>query len=313
MNFVAIDFETANEKRNSACSLGITVVQNNQIVEEKYWLIRPEEFRFVPMNIMIHGIYPSQVEKEPPFDILWPEILPYLENNLVVAHNAAFDISVLRNTLDYYNIPFPKFDYCCTLAMSRKFYPYLHNFKLNTVCNHLGYKFQHHHASADASACANILIEIIRELQSDSIDEIAKQVGVTIGKVYPGGYKASTSKGIGTTSSSRVTSIISDSGELDSILTESNSMKSQLIENSVIAITGGLHSMSRNDAIDFIQKHGGRYSSSVTKKTNLLLTNVKNPDSIPLEMMSSKLRRAMYLKENGQDIRIISEEDLGLC
>ena len=46
MDFVAIDFETANEKRNSACSIGLTVVKNNKIVEEKYFLIKPCEMRF---------------------------------------------------------------------------------------------------------------------------------------------------------------------------------------------------------------------------------------------------------------------------
>lgn len=79
MNFVAIDFETANEKRNSPCSLGLAVIKDNKVVKEKYWLIRPYEFRFQPMNIMIHGIRPSDVESEPEFDALWPEISQYLE------------------------------------------------------------------------------------------------------------------------------------------------------------------------------------------------------------------------------------------
>ena len=104
MNFIAIDFETANEKRASACSLGITVVKNNKIIEEKYWLIKPKPFRFESRNIIIHGIREEDVINEKEFDELWPEIKPYLENNLVIAHNASFDFSVLRNTLDLYNL-----------------------------------------------------------------------------------------------------------------------------------------------------------------------------------------------------------------
>jgi DNA polymerase III subunit epsilon len=304
MNFVAIDFETANEKRNSACSLGITVVKNNRIAEERYWLIRPEEMRFAPVNIMIHGIYPAQVVNEPTFDLLWPEILPYIENSLVIAHNAAFDISVLRNTLAYYQIPFPYFTYGCTLAMSRKYFSYLPNYKLNTVSKHLGYTFQHHHASADASACANILIEIAQELQLDSFNEIAKKVGVCPGKVYPGGYKPATSKGTSVTSNRQF-----------ELLTQEVLMKQRSVpsfKDKVVAITGGLRSMSRNEAIELIHDNGGRYSSSVTKKTNMLLTNVKNPDTIPTDMMSTKLRRTLYLREMGQDIVIVSEDNLGL-
>ena len=78
MDFVAIDFETANEKRASACSLGITVVKNNKITEEKYWLIKPCPFRFESRNIMIHGIREEDVIDEKEFDKLWPEIKPYI-------------------------------------------------------------------------------------------------------------------------------------------------------------------------------------------------------------------------------------------
>lgn len=100
MNFTAIDFETANEKRNSACSLGITRVENNKIVDRKYFLIKPPEMRFVPQNIWIHNIYPEDVENADTFDKIWPKIKDYFEEELVIAHNASFDMSVLRNLLE---------------------------------------------------------------------------------------------------------------------------------------------------------------------------------------------------------------------
>ncbi|MGL5694720.1 MAG: 3'-5' exonuclease, partial [Peptostreptococcaceae bacterium] len=115
MDFVAIDFETANAQRASACSLGITVVKNNKVVEEKYWLIKPYPFKFDPRNIFIHGIREEDVINEKEFDEIWCEIKPYLENNLVIAHNSSFDFSVLRKTLDLYEIEYPNLDYACTL------------------------------------------------------------------------------------------------------------------------------------------------------------------------------------------------------
>ena len=133
MNFVSIDFETANEKRNSACALGITKVENNKIVEEKYWLIKPYEMRFEPINVWIHGIVEEDVENEMHMDKLWQEIKPYLENNFVVAHNASFDMSVLRNTLDVYGISYPQFEYSCTMIIAKKYYEDIENYKLNTV------------------------------------------------------------------------------------------------------------------------------------------------------------------------------------
>ena len=96
MDFVAIDFETANGKRDSACSLALTVVQNNQIVDELYSLIKPES-DFFWRNIQIHGIKPEMVADSPKFNELWPHIQQFFgPDQIVVAHNARFDNSVLK-------------------------------------------------------------------------------------------------------------------------------------------------------------------------------------------------------------------------
>ncbi len=83
MDFVAIDFETANEKRNSVCELGVAIVEDDKIVESKSWLIRPPELRFNPFNTYIHGISEKDVVNQPEFDALWDEIKNYLGGNLV--------------------------------------------------------------------------------------------------------------------------------------------------------------------------------------------------------------------------------------
>lgn len=160
MEFVAIDFETANEKRNSPCSIGIVIVKNGEIVEKVQHLIKPKEMRFMPINIAIHGIRPHMVQDELEFDKVWEKIKYYFKDNLVIAHNASFDISVLRNTLKLYGIEMPRFQYTCTMKLSKNFYSNIDNAKLNTVNNFLGYKFQHHDALADAMACSNILLNI---------------------------------------------------------------------------------------------------------------------------------------------------------
>ena len=302
MDFVALDFETANEKRHSPCSLGLCLVENNEIVLEKYWLIRPRELRFSPMNIWIHGIREGDVLDEPEFDILWEkEILPLLEGKLVVAHNAAFDMSVLRNTLDLYNIPYPTLDYCCTMVMSRHFYPYLDNSKLNTVNNHLGYTFNHHHAGADAAACANILLEIAKELKVDTIEALAQQVGVKIGKLFPGGYQSSGTNGGGVTSSRKFHPLLESSRPHYSCQTD-------FFKDKIVAFTGPLSSMSRSEAIGLVEKCGGDYSPSVTRKTSIVVTGMKDPLSLNPSQMSTKLRRAVELIGRGQTISFIDED-----
>lgn len=299
MNFVAIDFETAHEKRNSPCALGLTVVKDNQIIEERYWLIRPQELRFAPMNIMVHGIRKEDVLHEKEFDSLWPEILPYLENQLVVAHNASFDMSVLRSTLDLYDLPYPSFDYCCTMVMSRHFYSYLENAKLNTVSMHLGHTFAHHHAGSDATACANILLKIREELDAPSISSLAEQVGVKIGRVYDHGYSSPGSDGGGVVSNRRY--------DAPPSITHITYADTDFFRDKYVAFTGPLQSMSRSKAIHIVEDLGGDYTPSVTRKTNLVITNVQNPFSLSPEHMSTKLRRAMQLIERGQQINFLTE------
>ena len=98
MRFVAIDFETANSSRSSVCALGIVVVDGGAVVEARSWLVRPEPLVFDGYNIMIHGITPDDVRDEPTFDQLWADVfLPYFQMGPMLAHNASFDMSVLRH------------------------------------------------------------------------------------------------------------------------------------------------------------------------------------------------------------------------
>ena len=94
MNFVAIDFETANEQRSSPSAVGPAVVKNGAISERLARLIRPGEFRFSERNMAIHGIRPENVENEPEFPDVWLAIRPYIENGTVLAHSATFNVGV---------------------------------------------------------------------------------------------------------------------------------------------------------------------------------------------------------------------------
>ena len=297
MKYIALDFETANEKRSSPCSLGITIFEDGKPIEEHYWLIRPYEIRFEPINIMIHGIRPSDVLHEKEFHKLWPEVYSYLKGNLVIAHNASFDMSVLRATLELYNIPFPELSYACTMIMSKQFYPFLENAKLDTVNRHLGFEFSHHHASADATACGNILAHIIEELQVDTIEELLSQLGMTIGTIFEHGYKPCRKKTI-----SKVSKIASKETK------KHFSSNPNLLKGRYVTLTGPLKTMSRYEAIDLIYELGGIYTSSVTKKTNLVITNTPNPNSLSPDQMSKKLRKAIMLIEKGQKIEIRTED-----
>lgn len=119
MNYFVIDFETANSKRDSACALGIVEVKDNEIINEWDYLIDPED-HFDPFNTFIHGITKDMIKGKPTLKELWPEINSIISDKIVIAHNAAFDISVLRWSLKKYNIDFPNFTYSCTRILSKK-------------------------------------------------------------------------------------------------------------------------------------------------------------------------------------------------
>lgn len=177
MNFIAMDFETANAKRYSAVSIAVVVVRDDQIVDEFYSLLKPPT-DFSQQNIKIHGIHPQDVEDAPPFPLVWQKIQQfYTGEQLVVAHNAAFDNSVLKASLEYYHLPAPHYLSLDTVKTSRRLYPQLINHKLNTVAEALEIPLQHHHhALDDTMAAAQILLTQAQEFGVDPLKSLVKVI-----------------------------------------------------------------------------------------------------------------------------------------
>lgn len=170
LNFVSLDFETANEHKNSAISLAVVTVEDGKITKRGYSLIKPPVMQFNQEFIGIHGIQPEEVTNKPTFDQLWPAIYNnHLKGKMLVAHNAKFDIDVLRATLDYYNLEWPDLEYTCTVRISRRVWPTLANHKLNTMGAYLGISFNHHNALDDAEVCAKVAIAAAKEKGVDSL------------------------------------------------------------------------------------------------------------------------------------------------
>ena len=163
MKYAAIDFETAYWGPGSACSLGISVSDGNEITEEWYRLIRPYRMNFDPICMRVNGIYPDDVEKEPAFPAFWKEVAERLEGSIVFAHNARFDMGVLASVLDVYDLPDIHFLYGDTVAVSRMLWKELPNHKLDTVAGSLGYDFNHHQALDDARACEMIVRKAVEK------------------------------------------------------------------------------------------------------------------------------------------------------
>lgn len=162
-DFAAIDFETANVQRTSICSIGIVIVRNSTILDTIYRLIRPYPNYYSHWNTQIHGLTYQDTADEADFPTVWAEIAPRIEGLPLVAHNSSFDEGCLKAVFREYHMEYPDYIFHCTCQASRrKFGKELPNHQLQTVAARCGYNLtQHHHALADAEACAQIAIEII--------------------------------------------------------------------------------------------------------------------------------------------------------
>lgn len=180
MNFVAIDFETANHKPSSACSVAVVEVKDGKLYDSYYALIRPPEMNFHYINMQIHGIKPNDVRDKPTFAEIWKELKTCLENKSVIAHNAQFDMNVLKNCLREYHLPPPDFQQYCTVAIARKVWPELENHKLRTLGNHFHIDFHHHNALDDARTCAAIALLAGKELHTATFAELVRKLSLSV-------------------------------------------------------------------------------------------------------------------------------------
>lgn len=154
--YIVFDTETPNSRNDSICSIGISVVENGEIVEERYDLVDPEA-RFDVFNVQLHGISPDMVRYEKNFPVLWEELAPIMDSGVLVAHNAPFDMGVLSKLFCRYGISRQPDPYVCTVRLGRKCMPDAPNHKLNTLCELLGIQLDHHNAASDSHACAELL------------------------------------------------------------------------------------------------------------------------------------------------------------
>ncbi len=162
-DFAAIDFETANQISSSVCSVGVVIVRGGEIVDKFYRLIYPRPDFFTYWTTQIHGITMQDVEDAPTFPDVWAQIATKIEGLPLVAHNSPFDERCLKAVFDEYGMDYPDYEFYCTCRASRqKLKNKLPNHQLHTVAKYCGYDLtNHHHALADAEACAAIALKIL--------------------------------------------------------------------------------------------------------------------------------------------------------
>lgn len=161
-DFAAIDFETANNSATSVCSVGVVIVRNGIITDKYYSLIQPEPNYYNYHNTLVHGLTAEDTDSESVFPMVWEEIAIRIEGLPLVAHNKGFDERCLKAVFKTYQMDYPDYEFYCTLAAARRQLKHLPNHQLHTVAEDCGYILNvHHHALADAEACAEIALQLL--------------------------------------------------------------------------------------------------------------------------------------------------------
>ncbi len=161
-NYVVFDVETPNRENNRMSAIGITLIKDGKISGEFYSLVNPETY-FDYFNTQLTGIGEEDVLYEPNFAEIWEKIEPLMNSGILVAHNATFDLGVLKRCLEAYGIEWkPYVHYLCTVRAGRKLLPDMKH-RLNDLCDYYGIPLNHHRADSDSTACAQILLNYVKD------------------------------------------------------------------------------------------------------------------------------------------------------
>ena len=302
--FTAIDFETANSDRGSVCAVGLVCVEAGQIVSEVYELVRPTPSPFDPFNTAIHGIAESDVAHAPTFCELWPRLWSRISGPLV-AHNASFDISVLRRALEYSGNQYPRVDYFCTRVISRMAWPEHPTYGLDHIAGVLAIPLKHHHAREDARACALIALEACKRFNVQSLYELEHLCGLRVGRLFEGGYvpcggPSTGLKRIQEYRKLRAADVVPNGKGVDA---------GHPFFGRSFVFTGTMLSMSRRDAMQLVTNQGGCCYEVVRRDTDYLVLGQNGYRGYTTGHKSLKMRKAEKLRGKGSSVEILSEAD----
>jgi DNA polymerase-3 subunit epsilon len=306
-DFIAIDFETANNNLNSACSIGIVAVKDLQIVNREHYYIKPpiDSGIFNNKNIDIHGITPDLVADKPYFNEIWDKIKHYFnEDEIIIAHNPRFDMSVLKNCLNTYQLAHPDFIYMDSISISTKACGNTVGRKLDDRANFFNINIDNHHdALCDAEVAAKIVISTVLYKKRKSFTAFCN-VHNGIGRKSFSELKPDTYFG-SSKSPSRFTSI--NISEI-AATTDAINTNSPFFEKSCV-FTGDLKTLGRKEAMQKVVNLGGIIKSAVSKKTDYLIVGTQDIELVGEDGLSTKEEKAYALNNDGCNIRIIKEDE----
>lgn len=280
--WVAIDFETATPQRASACAVGLVAVEDGRVVDSYRALIQPPGNEYAAFNTMVHGITPSDTARAPRFADVWPDIEDFVGGSTLVAHNAGFDIGVLRAECWAADVlPARDLDYACTLVSARLAWPGLTSYSLPWVCEHLGIDLhEHHDAIADASACARIGVRLLEHASVRVWPDATSALRVRMGRFG--------------TEDIRCVRLASTRVVPDA---NADADPNGQLYGAEVVFTGTLMQWPRREAWTLAAERGAIVKKNVTKTTDYLVCGIQDPTRLKHDQISGKMRRALELAD----------------
>jgi DNA polymerase III epsilon subunit-like protein len=301
MDFVAIDFETANSFRGSPCEVALVKVQDGKVVESLSSLLFQENF--AAFNIDLHGITSDMVRKAPTIQEFWPKLSEFIGDLPLVAHYAAFDTGVLRDSLglDAFKSPLK---YFCTVVLARQALS-LPSHGLPWVASHLGIEFEEtHRGLPDAIAAASIAIKLMELKGANTLQELADSLEVKPGTISAEGWAGSFHRN---SHSGSLTA--KQRAEILQNIPESELYEDPDFLGCEVVFTGALGSMTRTEAQLLVMRAGGIPKNSVTKGTSMLVFGQQESYALrPGALVSSKMEKALKLIAEGSNLEMIDEK-----
>lgn len=313
LNYTAIDFETANSCRASACAVGFVRVRDGIPVAEGHRFMRPHESvdHFDRGLSELHGIFPEHVADEPSWREMLPRFIDFIGDDVVVAHCASFDVQVIQEACKAEGIAWPEIRYLCTRDIARSLVPDLPNFELPTVLEALGEEMiNHHYALADARAAVLVVSGLAQLANAVDLQDLASSAGVPIRHLQAGRHDGDYAPTIGKGRPAYVTRPPLSFPEANPHADPTGPLYGQ-----VVVFTGDLITMSRQQAVDECARVGGLPKDRPpNKRTNILVVGQVNPATLAAgATITSSERRALELFEQGHDIKFMTEDEFLRC
>jgi DNA polymerase-3 subunit epsilon len=312
LNFVALDFETANSFRGSPCALGMVRVRNGEIVDEVRTLMRPPKrhSHFDGRNIGVHGITPSMVMEAPAWSELLPLLVEYVGDDVVVTHNADFDIGVIRAACVADGLEWPELTFLCSLVLARSALR-LPSYRLPFVVEALGQSMGNHHDPLDDARGVAAVVRALAEREAvASLEALAETLGVPLGRMNAGSYTSTTADSRDWVSNSPS----SVGGRLEMPETNVDADPGGYLYGRTVVFTGALVSMGSQQAWEECARMGAFPEPNTTKRTNVLVLGDVNPASLrPGADLTEKAKKAFDLQLKGQCIEVMTEDDFLRC